>query len=222
MAMRALTCLVIAVLLASCTYLAQPDCDVIRASALRAQLKQESSIEQFKTWIMHTYGVASDSIFAARSRDREYWDVQWQVAGRRYDLALSNGRLDDRAGMSFERRKPSANQVIVCLGAPTLYYARYNWDLGQYALSLTLLFPDQGILASGAKYFYPKPEQTPVIKGDFPISHLTFVLPGSAEQVLQEIYIEGSVSMEPSIPEYQPWPGNWQDIVIETDPNIHW
>lgn len=222
MAMRALTCLVIAVLLAGCTYPAHLYCDIIRAPALRTQLDQETSIEQFKTWIAHTYGVASDSVFATHSKEREYWDVQWQVSGRIYDLALHNGRLDDRAGMSFLRQKPSADQVIACLGTPRLYYAHYNWDLGKYALHLYLLFPDQGILASGARYFYPKPEQTPVIEGSFRISRFTFVRPGPAEQLLQKIYIEDSVSMDPSIPAYRPWPGNWQDIVVEINPNIHW
>lgn len=112
--------------------------------------------------------------------------------------------------------------MVACLGIPTLYYARYNWDLGKYALHLYLLFPDQGILASGAKYFYPKPKYVPSIEGDFPIRHLGLGPSGSAEQILHRIYIENSVNITPSIPDYKPWPGNWQDIVIEIDPSIHW
>jgi len=219
--MRTFVWLIVGLLLTGCTYPGGPDCEAMQAVALQAQLGRETTIEQFEAWISETYHVVPKAIRAIRAvDDRNYWTVYWDVTGRTYQAELDNGKVSKSAGMSFERRKPSADQVIACLGTPTLYYARYNWDLGKYALHLYLLFPDQGILASGAKYFYPKPEYVPPIDGDFPIWHLGFGPSGSAEQVLHRIYIENSVSIVPSIPEYKSWPGKWEGIVVEIDPRL--
>lgn len=221
MAMRTLVWLAVGLLLAGCTYWGEANCEAMQAAALRAQLGKVTSIEQFEAWIADTYHVTPTAIRAIRAvDDRNYWTVYWDVTGRTYRAELDNGTVSQSAGMSYERRKPSADQVIACLGTPALYYARYNWDLGKYALHLYLLFPDQGILASGAKYFYPKPEYVPPIDGDFPIWHLGFGPSGSAEQVLHRIYIENSVSIVPSIPEYKPWLGKWEGIVVEIDPRL--
>jgi len=213
MVRRLMLCPGMVMLLAGCIFPGQPDCETINASALRAQFNQESSLDQFKEWVSHTYHVSPKTIRVIPSiDDKDYWTIYWEVAGRTYEVTLDDGRVGAGAGISFDRDIPAA-QIILCLGTPAQYYARYNWDLGQYALHLTLLYPDQGILATGARYFYPKPEQIPTIESTFGIYRLTFGPPGWTEQLRQS-------ALNPSGEPYKPWPGDWKNIVIDIDPNV--
>lgn len=199
------------VLLVGCSLSGPPNCEVIQASALRAQLNQETSLDHFKDWVSHTYHVSPKTIRAIPSiDDRDFWTVYWEVAGHTYRTTLDDGRVGRGATVSFNRGVP-ASHIISCLGMPVQYYARYNWDLGKYALHLTLLYPDQGILATGARYFYPKPDQIPTIESAFGIYLLTYGPPGWTEQLQQS-------ASNPSGELYKPWPGNWKDIQIEIDP----
>jgi len=210
---RLMLYLAMVMLLVGCNLFGPPDCEVIKAAALRAQFNQEASLDQFKEWVANTYHVSSNAIRVIPSvDDRDYWTIYWEVAGQTYEITLDDGRVDQGARMLFNRNVPAA-QVISCLGTPTQYYARYSWDLGQYALHLMLLYPDQGILATGARYFYPKPNQIPTIEDTFGISWLTFGPPGWTEQLQQS-------ALNPDGEPYRPWPGNWQDIVIEIDPRV--
>lgn len=208
---RLLLCVGMAVLLVGCSFSGHPDCEVIQASALRAQFNQETSLDHFRDWVSNTYHVSPKTIRVIPSIDnRDYWTIYWEVAGQTYDITLDNGRVDRGAGISFNRGVP-ASHIVSCLGPPAQYYAGYHWDLGKYVLHLTLLYPDQGILATGARYFYPKPDRIPTIESTFGIYRLTFGPPGWTDQLQQSV-------LNPSGELYKPWPGNWKDIQIEIDP----
>lgn len=208
---RLMICLGVVVLLTGCVFPSQPDCEVIQTSALRAQFNQETSLNQFTAWVANTYHVSSKAIRVIPSvDDGNRWIVHWEVAGRTYEIFLDDGRMGAWAGVSFDREVPAA-QVISCLGTPAQYYARYNWDLGKYALHLTLLYPDQGILATGARYYSPKPTQVPTIENTFGIYRLTFGSPGWTEGLQQS-------AANPNGEPYKPWPDDWQAIAIDVDP----
>lgn len=102
--MRSFVWLVVGLLLVGCTYPAVADCQVMRATALRAQLGKAVTIEQFTIWIGDTYHVEPQAIRSVRAVDgSDYWTVYWDVAGRTYRAELDNGKVSQGAGMSFEQ-----------------------------------------------------------------------------------------------------------------------
>lgn len=208
---RLVFCVGVVVLLAGCSFSGQPDCEVIQASTLRAQFNRETSLDQFIEWVSNIYHVPRKAIRVIPSiDDRDYWTIYWETAGQTYEIILDDGRVGKGARISFNRGVP-AGYIVSCLGTPAQYYARYNWDLGKYALHLTLLYPDRGILATGAKYFYPKPDQVPTIENTFGIDWLTFGPSGWTDQLRQS-------ALNPSGESYKSWPGDWKNIQIEIDP----
>lgn len=117
-----------------------------------------------------------------------------------------------------------AEEVFECLGEPAQYLALYEWDIPGNLLSLDLLYPDQGILAHGSKFYRSRPESPPPLDGDFPIDVFIFVPPGSVEQVLFYTTL-GTTSedlYEQMLQLYKAWPGKWEDVTVKLGPNLEY
>lgn len=225
--MRRLALLILVLLLGSCTYLTylgQKELSCEEIATLRAQVGKEFSLESLRRWIHETYQVPLESIWVATTPDGQTHIVHWGDANRTYYYAsLHQPELvvDD---ITFGGVRGSAGSLIACLGEPALYEAWYKFDPPAYAnhLHITLLFPEQGVLASGARFFRSRPKEPPPINDDFPIEFIRFIRPGTAEQVLNNLYGHLPTNLyEQALRNYKPWPGNWQDIVIEIDPSIY-
>ena len=216
--MQRLVYLMLILLLAGCAYVrpGKPSCEEI--TTLRAQIGRELSPELFRAWVAQTYRLPLESITVETRADGQEYAIHWKKHGVWYSASLERRVLVD-----VRRHGPkaiSADRVIACLGEPEWYSAQYKWAIPGHALHCALLFPDQGILAHDAKFLRSRPMQPPPINGHFPISGFVFKQPGSAEQILYQIHGHNSAHYEEVLQEYKPWPGEWEDIVIEIDPSL--
>lgn len=229
--MKHLVYLSLILMLAGCVpTLERPSCSEI--ANLRAQIGKEISPESFRQWVSQTYQMPLESITVDITPNEQTHIVHWREVTRVwlivrweeivqvwYAAALEQGVVDD---IRVSGGSIPANKVLACLGKPAWYGAWYKDDLPGTQLSLNLLFPDQGVLAHGAKFFGSSPKQPPPISEAFPLSSFLFMQPGSVEQVLHHIYYHPTRSLyEQMLREHKPWPGRWEDIVVEIDPSLH-
>jgi hypothetical protein len=217
--MRRLACVVLALLLVGCRLMARGQVSCDRIKVLQAQVGTETSLDQFRQWIRQTYSFVLGDSWVDSIREGEVHIVRWRKLEVDYTAVLEHLMIVDVA-VSFPGGVISPEDVIGCLGQPERYRASYNSDIPGYALHLDLLFPDHGVLAGGATWLRSRPREPPPIDRGHPIQDLRFVLPGTAEQVLYEVYGAWADVYEQMLKEYKPWPEKWEDIVIEIDPSI--
>ncbi len=220
--MRRFTYLALVVLVAACTQVGQeqPNCEHLTATALRERISKEISPEQFRAWISATYRVPEENIQVDATRTGKSRIFNWKAGGIWYTAVIEGSALTD-VELLYERQRPSADQVIACLGAPEQYRASYGWDIPGNNLHLDLLFPGQGILAFGAQFQSLRPKEPPPITGRFRISDMRIVRTGSVDEVLRQIYGGSSAELyEKMQREYKSWPDDWKAIEIEIDPKV--
>jgi hypothetical protein len=206
--------------LVGCTNLwpARLDCKQVAGSDLRSKIGEVTSAEQLRVWIGNAYQLPASRIQADVIRSGQLETVEWQKGGITYRGYVKGGHLTD-VTVSYGSRRPSAGQVIACLGTPERYQASYEQNVEGNQLSLDLLFAAEGTLAYGARFMHIDRKQPPPVDGSFPIFGLAIVEPGTADQVLREIY-ESNETYEQMLRAYRPWPGDWQSVVIDIDPAL--
>jgi hypothetical protein len=215
---RAAVVLLLGVLLSGCTGIGavQPICDEI--IALRAQISRAGSPEQLRTWIVDSYKITQESIEMHSGLQQEV-RLLWHRADQWYSMSIENGAV---AEIGAQIRGLSAADVIACLGQPGQYRATYGYETeGGTQLDFAMLFPDQGILAGGAKILRARPAQPPAITSDFPIEGFQFMRPGPVSTLLQQAHSVYTPALrEQMINAYKPWPGDWQGIMIGQSSNV--
>ena len=215
--MRKATCLVLVLALVGC-YVGDGRicCDDI--ATLLVKIGKGYTPEAFREWVAQTYRLPLESVTVEARPDERLHVVRWQKRGVEYSAGLEQGILMD-VGLASGR--VSADRVIACLGQPARYRAHYDWNIPGNHLSLDLIFPEQGVLVHGWRFFRSRPKRPAPIKSHFPIRSFFLTQPASVEQILYEIYGgKPSGLYEQMLQEYKPWPGAWEDIVIEIDPNL--
>jgi len=223
--MRRWIYLFLVLLLAACTSVKQRSCSCneISAAALRSVLLKETTIEQLLAWIAQEYHVLPQNVRSDVDQRRAFQILVWDANDVSYTIHM-RGSVPTGAIIWYNSRPPSASQVIDCLGAPEQYGASYKRDVEATKFELELLFPKSNIRASGWKFFYGQFRYTrlqpPAIDGTFPIYRLSVGELISAEEMLGQAPHPDQAESESR--QFKPWPGKWEDIVVEIDPNIHW
>jgi len=213
--------LLFVLLLVACAPVKQRSCNEISAAALRLILFKEITVDDLLTRIAQTYHVPSESIRVDMISNGIFQRITWTTEGIQYNVYIEES-VATGAVLLYEWGRPSADQVIACLGTPERYRAEYTWDIPGNQLGFDLLFPAQGILAFGVEFLRSRPKEPPPIKGSFRLYGFDITQPGSGEQILREIYCQGSADLcERMLQKYKPWPQDWQNIVIEIDPGLH-
>jgi hypothetical protein len=208
-------------LLVSCTEVgpAHRDCTTIAAQGLRELLFHDVPIDDLPAKIAAAQSVPASSIeaqFDAATATRQF---SWQHDGASFTL-LVRGSRPEELDVFYLGRPFEAADVVSCLGAPSQYGALYARGVERYALNLNLLYPEQGIMASGAR-FDTRPQRPPRIDGRFPVYDIWFAAPGSSAQVVRQTQpADSEVSTNRIIRQLKAWPGNWQTTVVEVDPSV--
>lgn len=209
--------LLLSVILAGCADIgtAQPDCDEI--SALRIKISTVMTPEKFKMWVEETYHLPAEGVTLTPITQLPQLHssiVRWRQNGLWYSAGFEESIITN---IGVTAKRLSAGDLIACLGKPEYYAATYGLTgEGMMELDFNLLFPNQGVVAGGAKFYPTNTEQPPAITGDFPVNSLMFRQPGSADDLLQrqfglypqETYIQ-------IVKSYKSWTGHWDSIKIE-------
>jgi len=217
--MRYITVLILISSLSACVSVGSQirlNCEEL--TALQSQMATDIKREQFLTWIAETFQIAQDSIEVTTWHDDLIFS--WQAGGVMYSAETNGTVLVDMA-IYYRNWRPEAAQFKECLGDPSLYNASYQLGTNpSNQLSASFLYPSEGILISGARFLWLRPETPPGITGDLPISALRLTRPGSSEDVLFRIYGGSPGLYEEMLTQYKPWPGSWDEITIDIDTSL--
>ena len=186
---------------------------------LRSLVSRTGSPEQLRAQIASNYRIAVESITTNALGNREEVLLEWRNDGLWYNMTMKEGVVTD---IGVGARGLSAASVIACLGQPTHYSATYGYETeGGTQLNLSMLFPDQGVLIGGARILSTRPKQPPAIAGDFPMTDLLFMPPGSVDTLLQRVHgVYVPFLREQMIGTYKPWFGDWRGIEVSQYPTI--
>ena len=181
---------------------------------LQSLIGREVTPEAFCDWVAEAYRLPTESIAVKLRAEDHYRVVEWTQRGRCY-TALLDGNVIARIG--FEAPMTSAERVVAALGEPGEYRAEYKRHAGGHELSLRLVFPEQGIQASGSKFYYGGPVETPSLDGRFGLRFFVVMRPASAEGLLEQMWGDWPPLHAHLIKEYKPWPGTWGEIDIQCE-----
>ncbi len=198
-------------------------CDEIASNALRALNFEGLNPETMLQWIETNYGV--DESAMARLDAVGYpnhLSLAWEPQGNSYKYLID---FDENRLIAFHvwwqrRRAPTADEVISCLGVPELYRATYLAGSHQNILTLELWYLEQGIVVRHVNAERPGRNQPPPLDENILGSSMTVVQPGSVEEIAEKEVIPISGNHSLSVYPLKPWPGTWENIEVEVDPEL--
>lgn len=201
---RCLFLILLSTVMTACTIPRQQrNCDEIAVAGLRRMFQKETSTDEIVTWASNTFHLPGQSIGVEPVNGQ----ITWATQGAQYSATMDAKSLKG-VNIRFLQRPPTAAEVVACIGTPEQYWAQLKRDVESFQMSLDLLQPSQGIVASGAKFYSGIPQKPPVIDETFPISTLNLVKPGALQQIF--------TLRDP----YKPWPGTWKNVEIEVDQTL--
>ncbi|HZQ06619.1 MAG TPA: hypothetical protein VFD70_08570 [Anaerolineae bacterium] len=140
------------------------------------------------------------------------------VAGNFITEHPFNLKYPPAASLEFTERPPSTQQVLECLGTPDMYLTWYHAPAGagyRPILDLDLYFVQRGIRARVAQL--GERNRPPRLDGTNPVVELYYVEPDSREKTLEQLTLLIAEERKAKI---KPWPGRWEDLVIDIDPSL--
>ncbi len=220
--------------LAGCTTIGPVrSCDEIALSALQPLMHEAMPAERVVEQIRKIYQLPPESVTVHRvealstaapwlNEKYQVGDtiVSWGKDEARYVLTIGNERITG-IGVMYDQHAPSTDQVIRCLGTPEKYWAFYSpGPLPTKRLAqLHMFFPASGVIASAVRF--GDGERPPRFDGNARVPDFLFVPPGSGEEAIARFLSDRPDDMRQQIAQQlKPWPGNWEDIVIEIDPSL--
>lgn len=207
--------LLFALWLFGCTTTPSPrTCAEILAPDLRALLTQPLSTKETRAKIASLYELPLDEVGVSSD------GFGWRKGGIAGNLITEHPfglKSPPAISIEFKERPPTTQQVLDCLGAPDTYLYWYHAPPGtgyRPILDLELYFVQQGIRARVAQL--GERNQPPRLDGTNPVVDLYYVQPDSRAKTMEELTLLIPSERKAKI---KPWPGSWQDIVIDIDPS---
>lgn len=179
--------------------------------------------ESIVQWVLDNYQVDPDEVRRYEYVDSEMTkSVSWEVDGTGHSAAFHGARLRS-ISVNWKSSRPTANEVIDCIGAPDFYGAYWGPAIegGDY-FELELWYPDEGLLVRSFRtdpLFHLLPslsrEQVPEVDGNEVMTELVVVPSGTLTEVLSSTYFPRSARVKKvSLEIVKPWPYEWGDIEI--------
>lgn len=172
--------------------------------------------ERMQQWLQDTYHhEASDIAVLEFANEQMTKGVAWNWNGKGYGAAFRNEDLRNIV-VRWRGTRPTITEVLDCFGEPDFYRAGYS-PAGEPGnkLELELWYPEKGLMVGHFRYSHS--EQPPAIASRSTMTDLTIVRPGSIEAVVADAYLGRAVEVrEKALQALKPWPGTWEDIVVET------
>jgi hypothetical protein len=190
--------------------------------AERAPTVEVGDILELRLQIAEEYGLVKRQ--AIVEPHDEGLDLSWSKDGINYSASGNNssGRFEVvEAYAAFADRQPSIGHLLQCLGWRDPAFYKASWEPHaspegkKYFFSA--YFPDRGAsLISGHHYFgFSVPSDPPPLNRDLSVAGISFVHPGSIEDVLGADHRAYGTPLPP-MP--NPWPGGWEKLEYVTLP----
>ncbi len=212
--MRNIFCLLLACLLAACVRDKPNSISCGQIAALRAQVDQETSPEQFRDWVSRTYQLPSETITieAATAEAAKHGTVsvvRWHTGDFQYVAQLGDRAI--RLLVVGGTRAPVA-PLISCLGESAWYFVRSSGVESGVQRTVELFFPDQGIALHGWYYVPFGAQSRPPVNSDHLFWDLVFMKPGPVEQFVNDYWDYDPMRAREVLQKIKPWPGEWAKI----------
>ncbi len=214
--MRKSAYLFLVFLLVGCAEAWKPQLACDELTTLRSLVGQEYTPDELRAWVSEAYQPPSEWLRTEKYEESQ--EVNWRKGSIWYTATLQQSKVVRVVAISG---RISISDLTKCIGGePSWYSAQYGPHWSGNMLMFDLLFPEQGVLAGGTRFLRSRPERPPAINGNYRMTYVSFVSPGSLDQIMSQIYGPGpSVEREQEVQKLKPWPGEWKDIVIDEIPD---
>ncbi len=182
-------------------------CSEIEETALHTLVIDGAGTNEVRSWLNEAYQLKESSIYTNNFTDGAT-GLTWERNNSKYFTRSYDDNLV-QAHVKWGWLEPNGKEILDCIGMPDLYYADYSL-FQEYALSLDLWYLEKGIVVR-TTHFNPKKE-APIINENIIMTNIYFLSPGSAEEMNRDIAREGWAEYSTSV--LKPWPGSWEEIVI--------
>lgn len=207
-------------LLAGCMPFGQAgidDCDVLTASPLRILMQADTLPSDPVQWITDAFTLDPSAISSSYGEVGSSFN--WDIEGTHYNLGVSAGGIPE-AIVQFQTAKPTAGQLLECIGPPERYRARYFFHPpGVNSLVFEMYYPSQGLVAT---YVYQttnlKRRQPPSITADTPVTRVYVDRVGTSFEEYTRRISALPEAAEIVTRESKPWPGSLDQIEIDLGP----
>ncbi len=205
---------VVGLAFAACRLLTpQRSCDEITAPGLRGLMEQSLSSADMRSRITALYHLSPDQVREESSGAGI--QIRWTKDGVDVTAELRDSRIW-LAEFYYRERPPSAEHVIDCIHEPDSYWARYRSSPSSLsnALDFELYFLSAGVLAIGQLDTTGK--QAPRPSGTIAMNDILVAPVDSRDKTfarLTEIRLPAEL-----VQQIKPWPGKWENLVVEIGP----
>lgn len=174
------------------------------------------------TTAVHLWEIEREHVQFMLKTSGEIHRTRWRSStvigiGGVYEASFRDGLLRKINVRWGSLSRPSLSQIIDCLGSPDHYIAFYHMSIEAPLLSLALLYTDSGTVVH---HLAPSMSaELSRIHPDMRMSRFVVVPPGTAEQMITDMYSYGSVDPDHvhSVCLIKPWPGSIEAMEIASD-----
>lgn len=175
------------------TTMSPAECDKLLETSTRAKLySQLADLQRLTETISATYHVPlnvltvdDDSLLDGPGPDVQLqWEARSSDGLRAYSIRVAGNELDTLE-IGYRGHLPTVNDFLLCLGAPTTYFAWYGFG----AVRFQMFFPQQGLITFSSEFaqFPDTTEETAPIPMDvarLPVHGIHFSPPMTADAQL--------------------------------------
>lgn len=193
-------------------------CDQLPVTAISNLMQQDISQTRLLDWITSTQQVPKDSI-QIKDYDGNIKILTWERESRYFALQTEEEKLNWASIRDGRNRVTSISCVVTCLGEPAQYRAYYSITVPGRFQEVEIVYPEQGIVVSGIKFFDLTERNPDAVNCQFPMDNFVLVLPGTTESVLRSVH-SARADVEQLLEQFIPWPENCLDLELTIDPEL--
>jgi len=159
-------------------------------------------------WLENNTQLTRDDVSISSIEDTTM--ARWEENGSTYYTHFHDDKVKN-IHIDWKVLEPTLNDVLNCLGPPDLYYAEYSFRSGG-TLFIDLWYLDEGFLVPSTQFGRQKQpiviDENTIMNGIYYVATPSDAIEEMNEGLKPAIYTQYSLEV------LEPWPGNWEDIVI--------
>lgn len=196
---------VLAILLSGCSppSVSEEDftCDSVLNTPFHRLIGTSLTTEQTFQIIESAYEIQSENIRVEHFPDINEWStvIMWSKAGTSYYLYWNQEQQLQHLMNEFGKAKPTIEEIMQCVNSqPVWFRALYGHRVESIKLDFyfEMWFPAMGVVTQTRGSVSNK-DQLPEINADFPVDYIDIVLPGTVDEVYENLGL-GSGYLLPS------------------------
>lgn len=184
----------------------------------QSQISETFTPQEFLRWIDETLEIDISDVKILDAPPAPPIGFNWTIGNYRYSATLEDDKFTEIRIGTIDGGGIPAHTVVECLGKPEIYRAIHDSDIRVLGGELTFeMIFSSGVMAGGFRFYRRLPATPLSIDENFTISWFVITSPGTAVEILQQVYI---TSAQDTFSWIHLWPENWEDIQVDVTPEM--